>query len=1102
MPGQTTVHHTPSGPTSYLEGLARSPQVSSLSLSNPSPPLSRTGSQPPPQQQQQLPSATADKCAARPKRTRGPRSCLECRSSKQRCEQFDVAAIVPSNKPQPPELTCRRCRVLQLPCIVPNELPKSTRMRIERGRRSEAAAVPTSGESSAAGYDDDLKGVDTQQAQGGTSSSSVIPVRGTESSLTSSPSSSRFDLQVFDPLPILQPSGPQLSRHGSHGSPNSPADKTGGLPRSGHSSYIKVPSGSHQLRAMSPSGLGVRLHSACSESAAISSQRGPSEWLHRAKTATQPIALVEHLSAREGDAIAGSSNGSTHVGTGHQTSPGTAALAHSGDWSAARLSTLPRLEAIVAQLLSDKATLRRVTRRFANLQMVVSFLPDIERLIGAGGEHASFLLAVALCLEGFLSQEHTSTLRAHIAIRCVMAIDDPPTDVRSICALVLVALYCPRLVPSHTSHYQMSGGALLASCLHAASQMGLSSALGQLRSYLDGPESQLPYVEGQLVQGGALYVFLEQQIALLELLGEDTRRLPYIWASPQPSTSPSRSSSRSQNRASLPSLLSSSSATDLDTLERYCKIMIELNAPERERDDLAPSARAALFQRCAAHLMTVMRARETRNHARTIHDYLTQLTEQSAIWRGAEDAPSATHALRRWIDQALSALTTVSTDTTRELQRMVAFIGTHHACEPAFLALLELELSSLETLSIARLKDRLYDAGIAIVGQCQTSQEFLFRLFAMPSLCKVYELSGQFRSFSARHALLLFSGLVMDLRTGEAQSVAPLGGFPKDLGTQSTPLAPWRIIADVLTVPRWCGIIITCATSMLEEIAGRFLAQEPPMGSLKESRFEITSLLLVHLAVILRDIDQDARLRYHAAERSSQLQNGDRWNPATGADPYSTGAEKQIAPAREELGVVSVTLEALRAMNASIAKWRKESTGIARYQVIRASPADRSNSLEELAPLAETDTRRRASQVPSSAASQSKSSVSKPEASVLHPTNGSRPPVHVQETGSSAMPAAQDASLFHTSNGGSNYRGTEGNLPYAHLGQNVVKGSTHQHSAAFSVNGMLHDPRNAGATAGYSHPLPGFAGDQPAFGDALLADILFTPIESFFGMPR
>lgn len=116
------------------------------------------------------PSESTGQAAARAKRTRGPRSCLECRSSKQRCEQMNFAAIVPSSQPQPPHMACRRCRVLQLACIVPDQLPKSTRLRIERSQSMNMALAQTMGAQAAS---NDPSAIEAPAYAGMTSSASM-----------------------------------------------------------------------------------------------------------------------------------------------------------------------------------------------------------------------------------------------------------------------------------------------------------------------------------------------------------------------------------------------------------------------------------------------------------------------------------------------------------------------------------------------------------------------------------------------------------------------------------------------------------------------------------------------------------------------------------------------------------------------------------------------------------------------------------------------------------------------------------------------------------------------------------------------------------------
>lgn len=174
-----------------------------------------------------------------PKRTRGPRSCQGCRSSKQRCEQLHYADIVPSDNPQPPEFACRRCRVLQLPCIISNELPKSTRMRMQKRREQIESSADVSRDLSQAG-----------NAQGAYQLY-------TKSSKNISKSSPRFDPLVFDPSPVLESQ--------QFDSPLSAINDE--VYHDGH----------HRNRTMK------------------SGSSSQPEWLQRAIIATRPYQLIEHL---------------------------------------------------------------------------------------------------------------------------------------------------------------------------------------------------------------------------------------------------------------------------------------------------------------------------------------------------------------------------------------------------------------------------------------------------------------------------------------------------------------------------------------------------------------------------------------------------------------------------------------------------------------------------------------------------------------------------------------------------------------------------------------------------------------------------------------
>jgi hypothetical protein len=76
--------------------------------------------------------------------SKGPKSCQNCRKSKQRCDIPDRAAVEASLHPQPRHLACHRCNVLNLPCTIDIALDERQEKYSSPQDTSAATQQPTS----------------------------------------------------------------------------------------------------------------------------------------------------------------------------------------------------------------------------------------------------------------------------------------------------------------------------------------------------------------------------------------------------------------------------------------------------------------------------------------------------------------------------------------------------------------------------------------------------------------------------------------------------------------------------------------------------------------------------------------------------------------------------------------------------------------------------------------------------------------------------------------------------------------------------------------------------------------------------------------------
>ncbi|PWN33145.1 uncharacterized protein FA14DRAFT_56134 [Meira miltonrushii] len=1071
----------------------------------------------------------------RTKRTRGPRSCLECRSAKQRCEQLNFAALVPSSYPQPPHMACRRCRVLQIACIVPDQLPKSTRLRLERSQSQSSGVratttgqpfevgdhptsssreqwdaqpftpmaanahvqmhsqlplnasayqyptqkspmgmysnyigkpmhpIPNAGDS-ATFPDDQRGGFNIQSGQQsamyspGSSSAGGENARqsshhSSEDMIGSSPGSQSrrksmnrpaFEPHVFNPLPVL---------HGKSISTSLPNTNTS-LYKSPVSHMRSGGEGAALQREESPSS-----HSAGME------QIADYPWFYRARISCRPTQMLEHL-------IEGNTGGST-------SSPDHTHIP--------TLSGLPRLEDVVKHLASNQVWLPNVARRMAHIQGSIPFMPNFQSLFDEV-EKTAFLIGVGMYLEGKMLEDDLRILRDHLANRSARCLERPPDTIYDICAIIIVANFCPMILPSSSLVGVMAGNALIFAAKQASYQLGHASAPAQLASNLElhlaSPDQvPLPPVDSTLVQNSSLWVYLSLQEDMLELLDEP---MPPRKGSSLESDFAS-SGRHPQASSSFRSMQDDSHGTTEDwrtTLERYCRLLIDIDAPDptsfqQDESIRPPPSPPAL--RCASMMMLIFAARETETVRLAMRDFIAQFHDSILI---TPDSAIRASSLRRWTDQVIDALGMNMARAREGLKTLSTFLGTRGVVSANQLKYFELSLAALEFSGLSRLKDRLYVIGKTFFGVPRTSQEFLGAIFQRPLLLKSFEHSGVVRACVAKHVLTLFTTLALDLQparrstrstlnvplSASSSTASASGATPTMMGKSSSlfsaetkirsgqiePLTHWGALAHVFPIARWCGMLVCCATVLVEELAGRFMAQEAPWGASGESRLEIYQMLLRQTYDTLILLEEDAMMRYQPI----------------GGELVGEGGEN-TSQESEQARIVQITVDSFEKTLAAISTWRKKASGVGQYggalrpiDHVGAHVKQQQRQAQSPQQPVQHSTRFYENHSADLQAQQTLQTHQQQQFPHTHrlsvPNSMSEMPNSMESNSSRIRQSPLPTQVPFTSDGGGG-----------------MMNSTLQNSAGMTVNA---EPQQ-----------------QVQFGDALLHDILFTPIEHFFG---
>lgn len=1068
----------------------------------------------------------------RTKRTRGPRSCLECRSAKQRCEQLNFAALVPSAYPQPPHMACRRCRVLQIACIVPDQLPKSTRLRLERSQSQSSAvrpiptgqplemgdhpssssreqwdaqpfhpvaadaqlqmhphfplnpsayqyptqkspmgvysnyvgksfqSIPNAGDQ-AAFPDEHRGGFNIQSGQQSTAYSPASSSAGgenvrqsshhsSEDMIGSSPSSqsrqrsmnrSGYEPHVFNPLPVL------------HGKSISTS-----LPNSNTSAY-KSP-----VSHMRSGGQGAPLQkeeTPSSHSAGMD-QIADYPWFYRARISCRPTQMLEHL--LEGGTT--SNLDSTQIPT---------------------LSGLPRLEDVVKHLASNQVWLPNVARRMAHIQGCIPFLPNFQSLFD-DVEKTAFLIGVGMYLEGKMLEDDLRILKDHLANRSARCLERPPDTIYDICAIIVVANFCPMILPSSSLVGVIAGNALIIAAKQASYQLGHASAPAQLASnlelHLTSPDQvTLPPVDSTLVQNSSLWVYLSLQEDMLELLDEP---MPPMRGSSSANDLPPTTKCHPQATPSFRSMQDDSHGSTEDwrnVLERYCRQLIDIDAPDpssfQEDENIRPPPSPPAL-RCASMMMLIFAARETETVRLAMRDFIAQFHDTILV---TPDSAIRASSLRRWTDQVIDALGMNMARAREGLKTLSTFLGTRGVVSANQLKYFELSLAALEFSGLSRLKDKLYVIGKTFFGVPRTSQEFLGAIFQRPLLLKSFEHSGVVRACVAKHVLTLFTTLALDLQPARrstrstlnvplsASSSAGSGSGPtatmmgkssslfsaetKIRSGQVEPLAHWGALAHVFPIARWCGMLICCATVLVEELAGRFMAQEAPWGASGESRLEIYQMLLRQTYDTLILLEEDAMMRYQPNAVELISEGGEITNQES-----------------EQTRIVQITIDSFEKTLAAISTWRKKASGVGQYGgALRA--------IDHVG--AHVKQQQRQAQSPQQPIQQSPSfyenrTVDLQAHQPLQPQQQRLPHAHRL-----SIPNSMNEIPVSMESNPSRIRQSPlpTQLPFTSGGGGGMMNSTLQNSGGMPVNAEQQQ--------------------QVQFGDALLHDILFTPIEHFFG---
>lgn len=330
-----------------------------------------------------------------------------------------------------------------------------------------------------------------------------------------------------------------------------------------------------------------------------------------------------------------------------------------------------------------------------------------------------------------------------------------------------------------------------------------------------------------------------------------------------------------QTCSSLQDNLRSTSEDWRTSLERYCRLFIDIEAPGRSsfqqgrhhaetRSSLSPAA-----LRCASILMLIFASRETESVILTVRDLLDQFRDTILI---TLDSNIRESSVRRWTGQFIDALNVNMARAREGLKAFSIFLGTRGPVRMNQLKYLELSLAALEFSSLSRLKDKLYVIGKTFFGVPDTQQEFFCAFLQRPLLLKSFGQCGKARASVAKKLLTLFTTLALESQpaprstrsTNDIPLFAPNStsvcgtGDPRMMARSSSlfstegdirigqvePLMHWGALANAFPLARWCGLLVCCAAALLEEVASHFTAQERPSGTSGGSRLENYHILL------------------------------------------------------------------------------------------------------------------------------------------------------------------------------------------------------------------------------------------------------------------
>lgn len=309
--------------------------------------------------------------------------------------------------------------------------------------------------------------------------------------------------------------------------------------------------------------------------------------------------------------------------------------------------------------------------RFKNLQYVLPFLPDPGQLIRSEDEAANFLLGVGLFIEGDLNTDQSQILVRHIIHRCLILLESPPNDVSTICALMLVALYCPDIIPSRSPIGMIAGSQLFASVKHSSILMSSPSIIEHFRQYASSPDAQSLPVQCDIIQNATICFFMAMHLALFDLHGESAKDYgssPSLRQSSSSSSSSSSSPSHTEHEITT--------ANDLNMLSRYAKAALNVETQTLMTKKIETQEEKELhitsIRRLTGILLLSLRAQATKSYHRVSQKSLRQYEE--SVSKMTEPSEHI-FALRTWCERVIDAVISVSTECNRELTSIVEYLG-------------------------------------------------------------------------------------------------------------------------------------------------------------------------------------------------------------------------------------------------------------------------------------------------------------------------------------------------------------------------------------------------------------------------------------------